>query len=74
MLVGMENSKRSHGSERVRAGAAGGVGMSRRRRGFLPALLATALLAGCTAAQVGDFLHAGGKIAYDSFRGRQQAD
>ena len=48
--------------------------MNRRARGLLPALLAAALLAGCTAGQVQEFLYAGGKIAYNSLRARQQAD
>ena len=53
---------------------AGNPGVKRRAPGFPFVLLAAVVLAGCTAGEVERFFYAGGKIAYDSLRARQQAD
>jgi hypothetical protein len=70
----MKKEGTCHDPQGGQAVAADEAGVNRGARGFLLAFLAAALLAGCTAGQVQEFFYAGGKVAYDSLRARQQAD
>lgn len=62
---GAMTAKATASARRRRAAAVVAVGMA--------AVATAALLAACTAPQVADVLHAGGKIAYDSMKARQQS-